>query len=128
VEILGNGKWRTIVGLSTLYFWAMGFVTISGIVYALPNWRWAFLAVSLPTLLFANYAYLIPESPMWLISQGRVHQAQDILNDAARTNGLPAVRNLSGILKKIQVSILRIFILAEFSSKIFWPFLWQFCT
>jgi len=99
VEILGNGKWRTIVGLSTLYFWAFGFVTISAIVYALPNWRWAFLAVSLPTVLFANYAYLIPESPMWLISQGHISQAQAILNEAATKNGLPPVRNLAGILK-----------------------------
>lgn len=102
VEILGNGKWRTIVGLSTLYFWAIGFVTIAAVVYALPNWRWAFLAVSIPTLLFANYAYLIPESPMWLISQGLVGQAQTILNEAALRNGLPPVRNLAGILKKIQ--------------------------
>lgn len=102
VEILGNGKWRTIVGLSTLYFWAIGFVTIAAIVYALPNWRWAFLAISLPTLLFANYAYLIPESPMWLISQGQVFEAQSILNEAAKRNGLPPVRNLAGILKTIE--------------------------
>ena len=92
MEILGNGKWRTIVGLSTLYFWAMGFVTVGAIVYALPNWRWAFLAISLPTLLFVNYAYLIPESPMWLISQGLLSEAQVILNQAALRNKLPPVQ------------------------------------
>jgi hypothetical protein len=102
VEILGNGKWRTIVGLSTLYFWAIGFVTVSAIVYALPNWRWAFFAISLPTLLFLNYAYLIPESPMWLISQGLIVQAQRILNEAAVRNGLRPVNNLAGVLRKIK--------------------------
>ena len=58
--------------------------------------------MSLPTILFANYAYLIPESPMWLISQGRVFEAQSILTEAATTNGLPPVRNLARILKTIE--------------------------
>jgi len=90
-----------VVGLSTLYFWAAGFVTVSAIVFALPNWRMAFLAMSLPTLAFINFSKVIPESPMWLISQGRIPEAQQILNEAASRNGLNPVTELAKIVEEV---------------------------
>jgi sugar porter (SP) family MFS transporter len=43
------------------------------------GWRWMFVAVSVPSLLFFIGALLIPESPRWLVKYGRVEQARRIL-------------------------------------------------
>ncbi len=83
------GKWRIIVGLGTFVFWIVGYVGIAVLVKLLPHWRMSWLAMSLPTLvLFPAYYFLIPESPMWLISHGKVEEARTILSAAARSNGM----------------------------------------
>jgi MFS transporter, SP family, xylose:H+ symportor len=43
------------------------------------GWRWMFTAVTLPSLLFLVGAWLIPESPRWLVKNGRPDQARRIL-------------------------------------------------
>lgn len=89
MEIYGtNDKYRVILGLSTLLFWAGAFMTAPGIVYLLPNWRHSFLFMSAPTLLFVFYIWIIPESPLWLINKGRFDEADAILKDVSETNGL----------------------------------------
>jgi len=42
-------------------------------------WRWMFTAVTVPSLLFLLGASLIPESPRWLVKNGRAEQARRIL-------------------------------------------------
>ena len=89
MEIYGhNDKYRVILGLSTLLFWAAGFISSAGIAYLLPNWRIAFLAMSCPTLLFIAYIWIIPESPIWLISKGKDSEAEAILSQVAQRNGV----------------------------------------
>lgn len=43
------------------------------------GWRWMFTAVAVPSVLFLLGALIIPESPRWLVKQGRKQQARDIL-------------------------------------------------
>lgn len=89
MEIYGtNDKYRVILGLSTLLFWAGAFMSAPGIVYLLPNWRHSFLAMSTPTLLFVFYVWIIPESPLWLINKGRYEEADAILKEISDVNGL----------------------------------------
>lgn len=83
-----NGKWRTILGCGTFLFWGVGYITLPGIVWLFPNWRHAWAAMSLPTVLFAAYYYIIPESPLWLICNSREEEAKAILRDAAKRNGM----------------------------------------
>jgi len=42
-------------------------------------WRWMFVATSLPALLFFTSAFFIPESPRWLVKNGRRERAFRIL-------------------------------------------------
>jgi MFS transporter, SP family, xylose:H+ symportor len=43
------------------------------------GWRWMFTAVTAPSLLFLIGAWWIPESPRWLVKNGRADQARRIL-------------------------------------------------
>lgn len=43
------------------------------------GWRWMFTAVTAPSLLFFVGSLLIPESPRWLVKNGRADRARDIL-------------------------------------------------
>ena len=88
MEIYGrNDNYRVIVGLSTMLFWALGFITAPGIVLLLPNWRACFFAMTTPTLLFVFYAWTIPESPLWLLHMGYEKEADAILIEIAEKNG-----------------------------------------
>jgi sugar porter (SP) family MFS transporter len=43
------------------------------------GWRWMFTAVAAPSALFFLLSLLVPESPRWLVKQGRDHLARHIL-------------------------------------------------
>ena len=88
MEIYGsNDKFRVIMGLSTLLFWAAGFIAAPVIVHLLQNWRICFLVMTSPTLFFIFYAWIIPESPLWLINKNRQNEADAILVEIAEKNG-----------------------------------------
>jgi sugar porter (SP) family MFS transporter len=43
------------------------------------GWRWMFTAVTVPALIFFLCAFLVPESPRWLIKTGRRERARRVL-------------------------------------------------
>ena len=43
------------------------------------GWRWMFTAVALPSLIFFICAFLVPESPRWLIKKGAKDKARSVL-------------------------------------------------
>ncbi len=49
------------------------------------GWRWMFIAVTIPSILFFLGAFLIPESPRWLVKNGDAARARSVL---ARIGGL----------------------------------------
>ncbi|KAM9731867.1 organic cation/carnitine transporter 2 isoform 7-T7 [Dama dama] len=54
------------------------------------DWRMLLLALTVPGVLCAVLWWFIPESPRWLISQGRFQEAEVIIRRAAKTNGITA--------------------------------------
>lgn len=44
------------------------------------NWRWLFASLALPCLLIAFYRRLIPETPRFLVSKGRMAEANQVLS------------------------------------------------
>uniref|UniRef100_A0A9L0IC37 Solute carrier family 22 member 5 n=1 Tax=Equus asinus TaxID=9793 RepID=A0A9L0IC37_EQUAS len=54
------------------------------------DWRMLLLALTVPGVLCALLWWFIPESPRWLISQGRFKEAEVIIHRAARINGIVA--------------------------------------
>jgi sugar porter (SP) family MFS transporter len=43
------------------------------------GWRWMFTAVAVPSVVFLVLAFLVPESPRWLVKMGRTQKASDVL-------------------------------------------------
>ncbi|XP_066986634.1 organic cation transporter protein-like [Macrobrachium rosenbergii] len=86
--------------------WSLGYMVVPGIAYVVRPWRWLQVMYSLPTIsLFSTYWFL-PESPRWLISQGRHEEAVEIFSRAAKVNGrvLPPSEALVKSLQKIAPS------------------------
>lgn len=50
------------------------------------GWRWMFIAASFPAVLFFVLAFLIPESPRWLIKAGKENKAVKILRKLGDEN------------------------------------------
>lgn len=62
------------------------------------DWRWMLGMESFPALLFAVLLYTIPESPRWLMGQGREKEARDVL-------GMVDETDLDGQVEEIRQSL-----------------------
>ncbi|XP_072024909.1 solute carrier family 22 member 4-like [Amphiura filiformis] len=70
--------------------WGVAVTTFTPVAYLLPNWRHYELFVSLLCLIAIPMWWITPESPRWLISQGRIEEAEEILQKMAKINKVKA--------------------------------------
>ncbi|KAK4805481.1 hypothetical protein QYF61_005526 [Mycteria americana] len=78
---------RALVGTFMGYCYTTGQFLLAGIAYAIPDWRWLQLTVSLPFFCFFLYSWWLTESARWLVMVGKSHQALKELQKVARMNG-----------------------------------------
>ncbi|KAM8854981.1 organic cation/carnitine transporter 2-like isoform 2-T2 [Spinachia spinachia] len=62
--------------------------------YLLSNWRHLSLAMAVPGLACIPLWWLIPESPRWLVSRGRIQEAELLLRSAAVENRVQVPHNI----------------------------------
>ncbi|XP_044884663.1 solute carrier family 22 member 5-like [Mauremys mutica] len=89
-EILGKTVRIIFCTLGVCIFYAIGYMLLPLFAYFIRDWRMLLLALTLPGLLCIPLWWVVPESPRWLISQGRVQEAEIIIRKAAKTNGITA--------------------------------------
>ncbi|XP_036170415.1 solute carrier family 22 member 5 isoform X2 [Myotis myotis] len=89
-EILGKSIRIIFSTLGVCIFYAIGYMLLPLFGYFIRDWRMLLLALTLPGLLCAVLWWFIPESPRWLISQGRFKEAEVIIHRAAKINGIVA--------------------------------------
>ncbi|CAM9765552.1 unnamed protein product [Choristocarpus tenellus] len=72
--------------------WALGSLLIGMVAWLVlgMGWSWRFLAVAaaIPSLVVLYCFTFIPESPRWLVANGRFQEAKDVLRLAASYNGV----------------------------------------
>uniref|UniRef100_A0A8C3P0A3 Major facilitator superfamily (MFS) profile domain-containing protein n=1 Tax=Cyanoderma ruficeps TaxID=181631 RepID=A0A8C3P0A3_9PASS len=65
---------------------AIGQMILAGLSYGIHNWRLLEIAGSVPIFAFFFCIGVLPESPRWLVTKGRIEEAKKVLQKAAATN------------------------------------------
>ncbi|KAM3844921.1 solute carrier family 22 member 4 [Vipera latastei] len=89
-EILGKSVRIIFSTLGVCIFFAIGYMLLPLFAYFIREWRMLLLALTIPGVCCIPLWWFIPESPRWLISQGRFREAEAIIRKAAKTNRIPA--------------------------------------
>ncbi|KAK6636636.1 hypothetical protein RUM43_010298 [Polyplax serrata] len=86
VEMVG-GKWRTSIPILYQIPFGLANSIMAIMAYFLRDWRNLTFTMSVISLSFLSYWWMIPESPRWLLAMGENDRAAQILSKAAKTNG-----------------------------------------
>ncbi|XP_052749076.1 carcinine transporter-like [Galleria mellonella] len=80
-------KWRTFVAnMSIAVYFTFAACLLPWIALGVSNWRVYTLITSVPIGLSILTPWIVPESARWLISQGRIEKAMEILKKVERVN------------------------------------------
>jgi len=78
LEIVGP-SYRTMAGQCSQLFFVAGQFVVAFLAYYIREWRTLLLVISFPPALFVFSWLVAPESPRWLVVQGRTDEAARVL-------------------------------------------------
>lgn len=102
MELIGV-KWRELVSVLYQIPFNLGHLTLPLFAYFIRDWHRLQFALSIPSIVLISYYWLIPESPRWLFTVGKVDKSVKILEKAARWNNLPT-ENIRANLESAQAA------------------------
>lgn len=85
MEIVGT-QWRELISVLYQIPFNLGHLTLPLFAYLLPKWPMLQFALSIPSLILISYYWIVPESPRWLFTVGRIDESVAILEKAAAFN------------------------------------------
>ncbi|XP_072036909.1 organic cation transporter protein-like isoform X2 [Amphiura filiformis] len=84
-EFVGPSK-RILVCVVGYLFSTLGSMSLALLAFLIRKWRILQFVVSAPSSILCFFIIFIPESARWLISRGRLKEADEIIQRVARTN------------------------------------------
>lgn len=106
LEIAGV-RYKAQAGIGIDFFWVVGWLSLSVMAYFITDWRHLLMATSLPGFASLVLIWLMPESPRWLLSMGRVKEAEEVIRKVANFNNRPLAvdwsletKSILGVTKK----------------------------
>ncbi|XP_054238488.1 solute carrier family 22 member 15-like isoform X3 [Indicator indicator] len=85
-EYVGKSFWSFTGSLTNLTF-AVGIAVYALLGYCVREWRYLAFVSNSPGVIFLLLSFMLPESPRWLYSQGKMAEAEDVLQYIALGNG-----------------------------------------
>uniref|UniRef100_A0A3B5R8J6 Solute carrier family 22 member 5-like n=1 Tax=Xiphophorus maculatus TaxID=8083 RepID=A0A3B5R8J6_XIPMA len=85
-EVLTGNVRILYSSMGTCLGFSVGYILLPVVAYFLRDWKSLLMALSLPCLVYIPLWWLLPESPRWLLSRGRVKEAEAVIRKAARWN------------------------------------------
>uniref|UniRef100_A0A4D5S1P2 Putative organic cation/carnitine transporter n=1 Tax=Ixodes scapularis TaxID=6945 RepID=A0A4D5S1P2_IXOSC len=79
---------RALISMLQEVGWVLGLIVLPGLAYLLTNWVHLQLAISAPLIIMLLVAYIMEESPRWLLVVGRFEAAEAVLHRIVKRNGL----------------------------------------
>lgn len=79
---------RSIPGCANMLFWAAGVMSLPGLMYLVPHWRVAMIAMTAPLAVTLFYPLFLPESLHWYYAQGHFDKAEQVLKKVAKWNNV----------------------------------------
>ncbi|CAN7982285.1 unnamed protein product, partial [Ixodes pacificus] len=115
LELVGPKQRTMMLGVSCIA-WTVGLCILPLLAYVCRSWILLGLICSACAIPNMFYLKLIPESPRWLLSQGRVKETRKILERIAKRNGAELPEGLESDLLKVQHKLAEEKVVAESSS------------
>uniref|UniRef100_A0A8C2CGL6 Solute carrier family 22 member 5 n=1 Tax=Cyprinus carpio TaxID=7962 RepID=A0A8C2CGL6_CYPCA len=89
-EVLSESLRVSFTSLGASLHYCFGYMLLPWMAFAVRDWRSLLRVLSCLTVVFIPLWWLIPESPRWLLSQGRVLESEAIVREAAKKNKVSA--------------------------------------
>ncbi|XP_052392412.1 solute carrier family 22 member 5 [Carassius gibelio] len=89
-EVLSESMRVLFTTLGAFLHYCVGYMLLPWMAFAVRDWRSLLRALSGLTVVYIPLWWMIPESPRWLLSQGRVLESEAIVREAAQKNNVSA--------------------------------------
>lgn len=86
VEIVGP-EYRSVFGIAIEFGWSTGYILLPCLAWLIKDSFYLQLVLTIPVVFLGTFWWWVPESPRWLLSQGRLEECEAILKKAASKNG-----------------------------------------
>jgi len=84
-EVMGPA-YRTAAGMMLCMFFAVALMILAGLSYLFNSWFQLACVTSFPFISLFSYWFFVPESPRWLLSTGRIDEAEVVVQKIAKWN------------------------------------------